>query len=65
MVTIVGGDHDSPYAGINGQAQPDTRLVMTATLDFLDHYLKDPAHGVDRLPDHLGGQALARLEMRA
>ncbi|HEV2760217.1 MAG TPA: hypothetical protein VGV86_11670 [Acidimicrobiales bacterium] len=65
MVTIVRGDHDSPYAGINGQIQPETRLVMTATRDFLDHYLKDQADGLDRLRDNLAGQALARLEMRA
>ena len=65
MITIVGGDHDSPYAGINGQVQPDTRLVMTASLDFLDHYLKDRADGLDRLRDNLAGQTLARLEMRA
>ncbi len=65
MITIVGGDHDSPYAGINGQPQSDTRLVMTATLDFLDHYLKGRAEGLDRLRDNLAGKALARLEMRA
>ena len=65
LLTVLGGDHDSPYAGVNGQVRPDTRVVMTATLDFLDRYLKDRPDGLDRLRDHLAGQTLARLDMRA
>lgn len=65
LLTVIGGDHDSPYAGINGQPQPDTRLVMTATLDFLDRFLKDRADGLDRMKAHLVGEPLARLDLRA
>ena len=63
-MTIIGGDHDAPYAGVDGQARPDTRLVMTATLDFLDQYLDDRPGALDRLQERLDGEPLARLEMR-
>lgn len=65
LLTLAGGDHDSPYAGIDGRPQPDTRLVMAATVDFLDHYLKDRADGLERMRAHLAGEPLAQLEMRA
>ncbi len=65
LLTVLGGDHDSPYVGVNGQVRPGTRLVMTATLDFLDHYLRGRPDGLDRLRNNLDGQPLARLEMRA
>jgi len=65
LLTIIGGDHDAPYAGVDGQARPDTRLVMTATLDFLDQYLDDRHGALDRLQERLDGEPLARLELRA
>lgn len=65
LLTLSGGDHDSPYAGINSQPQPDTRLVMLATLDFFDRFLKDRADGLDRMRAHLAGEPLAQLETKA
>jgi len=35
-------------------------VVMTATLDFLDRYLKDRGDGLERLQEHLAGEPLAR-----
>jgi len=65
LLTVLGGDHDRPYAGVDGQARPDTRVVMTATLDVLDHFLERRADGLDRLRAHMEGDPLVRLEMRA
>ena len=61
LLTVLGGDHDVPYAGSNGQARPETLVVMTATRDFLDRYLKGEGD-LDRMRRNLAGEPLARLE---
>ncbi len=62
LLTVLGGDHDVPYAGSDGQARPETWVVMTATRDFLDRYLKDQGDA-ERMRRNLAGEPLARLEI--
>lgn len=62
LLTVLGGDHDVPYVGSNGQARPETRVVTTATRDFLDRYLKGEGD-LDRMNRNLAGDPLARLEI--
>ena len=62
LLTVLGGDHDVPYAGADGQPRPETRVVMTATRDFLDRYLKGEGDA-ERMRRNLAGEPLARLEI--
>ena len=45
FVTIQGGSHTTPYR----DGPPDSTLVVQASLDFFDRYLKDRADALDRL----------------
>ncbi|HVM15477.1 MAG TPA: dienelactone hydrolase family protein [Egibacteraceae bacterium] len=47
LVTILGGDHGRPYGGdVN---DPQGRVVVDTTLDFLDHYLLDGTTSIAQL----------------
>ncbi|MEO6121285.1 MAG: hypothetical protein ABIW46_08080 [Acidimicrobiales bacterium] len=63
LVTILGGDHATPYVGeIDG---PQIRVTLAATLDFFDHFLRGDDGALDRLEDHVDEGETARLERRS
>ncbi len=59
FLTIVGGDHNAPYSP--GQRGAD--VVVAATVDFLDTYLKGRPDGIARLRADTDKPGLARLEL--
>lgn len=61
LLTILGGDHNSPYSG--DREQPQAAVVTDATLEFLDHYLHDDAGALARLQARAGAAGVARLEL--
>jgi fermentation-respiration switch protein FrsA (DUF1100 family) len=61
MLTLVGGDHISPYTGDLGSAF--ARLVTAAAVDFFDRYLRGQPDGLDRLRSLVVGSRDARLEV--
>jgi len=58
FVTIHGGTHSNPYR----DGPPDFHLVAQATLDFLDRYLKDDDHALDRLSRDVAAYPFGTLE---
>ena len=60
LVTILNGDHGTPYTGDPGD--PQASLVTDVTLDFFDHYLRDVPEGLTRLEARASAPGVARLE---
>ena len=61
LLTIVDGDHGTPYTG--DPDNPQARLVTEATLDFFDHYLGGKSSGLVHLQARLAAApGLAKLE---
>ncbi len=58
FLTIVGGDHNGPYSP--GQRGAD--VVVAATVDFFDTYLKGRPDGIARLRADTDKPGVARLE---
>ncbi|MCA1693191.1 MAG: hypothetical protein LC733_13730, partial [Actinobacteria bacterium] len=71
MLTVVGGDHNVPFAGgpsqdfdkSSGQPNEETGVVITGTLGFLDRYLKGSRNALEQAEDKLPGALIARLEI--
>ena len=59
FLTIVNGDHGTPYTGDAGD--PQAGVVTDTTIDFFDHYLRGVADGLDRLQARVA-PGVARLE---
>lgn len=60
LLTILGGDHGTPYTG--DISHPQSGLVTEATLDFLDHFLHGDPDGLDRLQSRVSAPGVATLE---
>jgi dienelactone hydrolase len=60
LLTILGGDHGTPYTG--DPDHPQAGLVAGATVDFLDHYLGGDPDGVARLQAKATVPGVAKLE---
>ena len=60
LLTILGGDHGTPFTGDPGNAQ--ARLVSDAALDFFGHYLKGIPEGLSHLQASAGAPGVAKLE---
>ena len=60
LLTILGGDHGTPYTGDMDDSQAS--LVTDATLDFLDHYLHGAADGLTRLQARASKPGVAKLD---
>jgi dienelactone hydrolase len=62
LLTILGGDHGTPYTG--DPRHPQAGLVTDATLDFFDHFLRGDAAALTRLAARAGAGAagVAKLE---
>ena len=60
LLTVLGGDHGTPYTGDPGH--PQAGLVADATVDFLDHYLRADPAGLTRLQARARASAVAKLE---
>lgn len=60
LLTILGGDHGTPYTG--DMDDPQAGLVTDATLDFLDHYLHGAADGLARLQARGNAPGVAKLD---
>ena len=60
LLTIVNGDHGTPFTGDPDNAQAG--LVTDVTLDFFDHYLRSVPEGLDRLQARADAPGVARLE---
>ena len=60
LLTILGGDHGTPYTG--DPSHPQAGLVAGATVDFLDHYLRGDAGGLTRLQAKAGTPGVAKLD---
>jgi dienelactone hydrolase len=60
LLSIVNGDHGTPYTGDMANAQAG--LVTDATLDFFDHYLRGAADGLARLQARADAPGVAKLE---
>jgi fermentation-respiration switch protein FrsA (DUF1100 family) len=60
LLTILSGDHGTPYTGDPGH--PQAGLVAQATVDFLDHYLGADPDGLTRLQDRARAPGVAKLE---
>ncbi|HEX2024594.1 MAG TPA: hypothetical protein VHF00_07790 [Acidimicrobiales bacterium] len=58
FLTIVGGNHNAPYSPGGRGAD----VVMAATVDFLDTYLKGRPDGITRLEAHTDKPGVAKLE---
>jgi dienelactone hydrolase len=63
LLTILGGDHSSPYSG--RPDPPGARVVVAATVDFFDAYLKGRPDGVSRLRADTDKPGVAKLESTA
>lgn len=63
MLTLVGGDHGSPYTG--DPSSSFARLVTATTVDFFDRFVKGQTEGLDRLRSREAGNPDARLEVDA
>jgi fermentation-respiration switch protein FrsA (DUF1100 family) len=63
MLTLVGGDHGSPYTGDSRSSF--ARLVRAAAIDFFDRYLRGQTDGLDRLRSLVAGSPDAHLEVNA
>ena len=63
LLTILGGDHGSPYSGRTDAA--GAAVVVAATIDFFDAYLKGRPDGVSRLRADTDKPGVARLETAA
>ena len=61
MLTVLGGDHATPYSGDPTNAH--ARLVSASTLDFLDHYIKDDPHGLAGIRRAVAATRDGRLEV--
>lgn len=60
FLTILGGDHGAPYTGRSDSA--GAGVVISATIDFFDTYLKGRPDGVARLRADSNRAGVARLE---
>ena len=60
LLTILGGDHGAPYSA--EPSDPQSRVVVDATLDFFDHYLKGVPDALGHLRAHTADHRVARLE---
>lgn len=63
LLTILGGDHNSPFTGRTDP--PGAGVVVAATIDFLDAYLKGRPDGLPRLRADADKPGVARLESAA
>lgn len=63
MLTLLGGDHSSPFGGASGTGDGQARLVATAFLEFLDRYVKELVEGLGRLRAAAAGRPDLRLEV--
>ena len=63
LLSILGGDHGSPYTG--RPDPPGAGVVVAATIDFFDAYLKGRPDGVARLRADTDKPGVARLETAA
>ena len=61
LLTLLGGDHGTPYTGDPGHAQAG--LVSDAILDFFDLHLLDDASGLARLQARAAAPGVAKLEL--
>lgn len=60
FLTILGGDHNAPYTAAADRRGAE--VVLAATVDFLDTYLKGRPDGVSRLRSDTDRPGLATLE---
>ena len=60
FLTIVGGNHNAPYSAAPGQ--PQAEVVVAATVDFLDTYLKGRPDGVKQIRADTDRPGVATLE---
>jgi dienelactone hydrolase len=60
LLTILGGDHSSPYSGRS--EPPAAGTVVAATIDFFDAYLKGRPDGISRLRADADRAGVASLE---
>lgn len=60
FVTLLGGDHGEPFHG--DPARPDVRVVLAATLDLFDHYLRDAPDSLERLSTDANVAGVATLD---
>jgi fermentation-respiration switch protein FrsA (DUF1100 family) len=60
FVTLLGADHGSPFGG--SPDRPEAQVVLRATVDFLDRYLKGSADGLDRLRKDADVPGVATLQ---
>jgi len=60
LLTVLGGDHNWPYTG--AASPPGAGVVLAATVDFFDTYLKGRPDGVRRLRSDADRAGVARLE---
>ncbi len=60
LLTIVNGDHGTPFTGDRENAQAS--LVTDVTLDFFDQYLRSVPEGLDRLQARADAPGVAKLE---
>jgi hypothetical protein len=71
MLTVVGGDHNIPFAGgptqetdrNSGKPNEDTRVVITATTGFLDRFLKERPNALAEMRDALADEVIVQLEI--
>jgi dipeptidyl aminopeptidase/acylaminoacyl peptidase len=60
LLTILGGDHGDPYSA--DPANPQSKVVVDATLDFLGHYLKGVPDALAHLRARTADPRVAKLE---
>jgi len=60
LLTILGGDHGAPFSGRTDE--PGAGVVLAATIDFFDAYLKGRPDGVARLRADAVRPGVAKLE---
>ena len=63
LLTILGGDHGAPFSG--RADHPQAGVVVAATVDFFDAYLKGRPDGLARLRVDTDKPGVATLEMAA
>ena len=60
LLTVIGGNHNSPYSA--AVDRPDAQVVLAATIDFFDTYLKGRPDGITRLRAGTDRPGVATLE---
>jgi dienelactone hydrolase len=60
LLTVLGGDHGSPFTA--AASPPSAHVVMAATVDFFDTYLKGRPEGLPRLRADTDRPGVTRLE---